>query len=180
MERRIELLQWASHLSTAYLDKMDLSNWAMAHPYESPLGTAPFTVAQPRETVEQVTPWNARGTARQAFPWVSLESSLQWQFFKRAIEILRDRGNIVFVVIGPFNEHMMTDQSLDAYGAIKAGVESWLQENKVPYTMPAPLPSELYADASHPLRAGYAMLAQRLCNDASFKSTILNPAESSQ
>lgn len=177
MERRVELLQWSSHLSTAYLDKMDLSTWAMAHPYDSPLGAMPFTLPQPKETTEQHPSWNARGGAAQAFPWVDLETSVQWQFFKRAINTLRDRSNTVFVVIGPFNEHMMTDKSLGQYRLIKAGVETWLQENKVPYSMPAPLPSDLYADASHPLAAGYALLAQQLCDDASFKSVILSPAE---
>ena len=173
MERHIGLLKWASHLSTAYFNKMDLSTWVMAHPYDSPLGAMPFKLPQPKETTEQHTPWNTRGGAQQAFPWVGLESSVQWQFFRRAIHTLRDRGNTVFVVIGPFNEHMMTDKSLEQYRSIKAGVKIWLQENNVPYAMPEPLPSELYADASHPLRGGYAMLAQWLCDDVSFRSVVL-------
>jgi hypothetical protein len=30
------------------------------------------------------------------------------------------------------------------------------------------LPSELYADASHPLTQGYELLAKRLCQDPGF------------
>ena len=176
LERHVELLSWASHLRTAYFDKMDLSTWAMAHPYEWPLDD----LFQPEATPEQEEPWNAQGRGAQNFPWVSLDTSVQWAFFKRAIETLRDRGNTVFVVVGPFNEHMMTEESLEKYHAIKAGVETWLHENKVPYSVPAPLPSELYADASHPLRDGYAMLAQRLFEDESFKSVILRSAEPAQ
>jgi len=180
MERHVQLLKWASHLSTAYFNKMDLSTWAMAHPYEFPMGAIPFRLPQPEETVEQAQPWNARGGAAQNFPWVGLETSVQWQFFKRAIKTLQSRGNTVFVLMGPFNEHMMTDQSLETYHSIKSGVETWLQQNRVPYYLPEPLPSELYADASHPLKAGYAMLAQWLCDDESFKSVILSSAEPAQ
>ena len=176
LERHVEILSWASHLRTAHFDKMDLSTWAMAHPYEWPLAD----LARPEATPEQEEPWNAQGRGPQNFPWVSLDTSVQWAFFKRAIETLRDRGNTVFVVVGPFNEHMMTEESLEKYHAIKAGVETWLHENKVPYSVPAPLPSELYADASHPLRDGYAMLAQRLFEDESFKSVILRSAEPAQ
>lgn len=176
LERHIQVLSWVSHLRTAYFNTMDLSNWALAHPYE----TIPRRLPQPEETLEQQRPWNARGGATQDFPWVGLETSVQWAFFRRAIENLRDRGNTVFVLIGPFNEHMMTEKSLDTYRSIKAGVATWLQQNKVPYYLPPPLPSELYADASHPLRGGYAMLAQWLCADETFKSVILNPGELSQ
>jgi hypothetical protein len=40
--------------------------------------------------------------------------------------------------------------------------------------MPPTLPSELYADASHPLDEGYAMLAKQLFENDSFMSGILN------
>ncbi|MCP4454337.1 MAG: hypothetical protein GY809_23000 [Planctomycetes bacterium] len=176
LERRSELLSWAAHLRTAYFNKMDLTNWAMAHPYE----TLSLQLPQPKETIEQAQPWLARGRAAQNFPWVSLDTSVQWTFFKRAIQTLRTRGNTVFVLMGPFNEHMMTDQSLATYGSIKAGVETWLQDNNVAYAMPSPLPSELYADASHPLEGGYDMLAQWLVEDEAFKSVILSAAEPAQ
>jgi hypothetical protein len=38
--------------------------------------------------------------------------------------------------------------------------------------VPETLPSELYADGSHPLTKGYALLATRLLQDADFKSMI--------
>ena len=57
---------------------------------------------------------------------------------------------------------------------MKIEIEEWLQKNKVAYFIPPVLPSELYRDASHPLGQGYAMLAQQLFENQSFKSTILN------
>jgi hypothetical protein len=35
-------------------------------------------------------------------------------------------------------------------------------QKKLPHAIPGPLPSELYADASHPLREGYAQLAREV------------------
>ena len=180
LERKTPLLSWASHLRTAYFNKMDLSSWTMQHPYELPFRALTFELPEPKETTEQDQPWNARGGTKQSFPWVSLESSVQWKFFRRAVENLREHGNTVFVLIGPFNEHMLKDKSLETYRSIKAGVETWLRENKVPYYLPAPLPSDLYADASHPLGGGYAMLARRLFDDESFKSVVLSPGGQSK
>jgi hypothetical protein len=56
---------------------------------------------------------------------------------------------------------------------MKSEIETWLRQNNVAYCVPSVLSSELYRDASHPLGQGYAMLAKQLCEDQSFKSTIL-------
>jgi hypothetical protein len=66
------------------------------------------------------------------------------------------------VLVGPFNEHLLTDASRVKYSELKKGIEAWLKERKIPYVAPAPLPSEQYGDASHPLGAGYALLAKEL------------------
>ena len=173
IERNVRLLGWASHIRTAYYDKMDVAGWAVEHPYKCPFRAVSLELPRPEMTPDQNEPWSERGITRSDFPWVSLDTSVQWKFFKRAIEVLKKRGNTVFVLIGPFNEHMMKDESLRTYRSIKAGVETWLTENGVPYCMPAALPSGLYADASHPLKAGYKMLARQLIENESFKSTIL-------
>ena len=87
-------------------------------------------------------------------------SSLQWAAFQRTVVLLRDRGNDVLVIVTPFNGHMIADKSLAGYAAIHSGVVNWLTEKGVPCVAPDELPSDLYADASHPLTAGYERLAQ--------------------
>jgi hypothetical protein len=57
---------------------------------------------------------------------------------------------------------MLTDESLQRYQKIKQAIETWLQEKNLPYLAPPPLPSELYADASHPLSEGYKILALQI------------------
>ena len=180
IERNIPLFSWASHIRTTYYNKMDMASWTVEHPHKCPFRAVTLELPKPEATPEHDKPWNAGGVTKYDFPWVTLNSSVQWKFFKRAVEVLKKRGNTVFVLIGPFNEHMINDKSLETYRSIKAGVETWLKDNNVPYYMPAPLPSELYADASHPLKAGYQMLAQQLIDNDSFKSTIIDSTPKSK
>ena len=65
----------------------------------------------------------------------------------------------MFVLVGPFNEHILKGKSIETYRQIKSEIETWLQQNNVPYYIPVALPSRMYCDASHPLSEGYAELA---------------------
>jgi hypothetical protein len=75
----------------------------------------------------------------------------------------------VFVVVGPFNKHMIKDESLAAYNTIKKAIASWLKDQGVPHYVPALLPSGLYADASHPLGEGYARLAAEILESRTYQ-----------
>jgi hypothetical protein len=103
---------------------------------------------------------------------VSLETSLQWHAFQRLVNDLRARGNSVFVVVGPFNEHMVAEDNRAAYRKLRDGIGEWLQQNQIPNAIPESLPTELYADASHPLTQGYQVLAQHICADSQFRSWL--------
>ena len=58
---------------------------------------------------------------------------------------------------------------------MRGEVEAWLKAQGIPYYIPPALPSDHYADASHPLGDGYAMLAKQLFEDKSFVSFDGNP-----
>jgi hypothetical protein len=174
IERNSDFLSWVSHLQIAYFDNMDLSSWALEHPRRNPLSAVTGQLPAPATSNDQRPTWNPDSTARQDFPWVDLEASLQWEFFKRSISTLAKRRNNVFVLITPFNEHMMTRPSLEAYNLIKNQMADWLAEEKIEFLIPPPLPGEHYADASHPLASGYALLAQQLCRHEPFRTTILD------
>ena len=111
--------------------------------------------------------WNAHGAQPQHFEWVQPCASLQWAAFQRTIRRLRDRGNDILVILGPFNEHMIAEDQRPTYQAIREKVAAWLDSNRVPHIVPQVLPSELYADASHPLTDGYRELARRIWSDRS-------------
>jgi len=172
--RCVPLLGWTSHLKIAYFDNMDLPTWTMEHPYANPLAAITLAPAASADgsLVENVS-WVDKGLRKDDLQWVEPATSLQWRFFRQTVELLKARGNTVFVLVGPFNEHMLTDDSLNTYRRLKDEIGTWLSDNNIAYYMPAALPSEVYRDASHPIAQGYAILAKQLFENESFKSTIL-------
>jgi len=172
--RCVPLLGWTSHLKIAYFDNMDLPTWTMEHPYANPLAAVTLTPgAPPDDSLVENSSWIEKGRTKDDLQWVEPATSLQWRFFRQTVELLKARGNTVFVMVGPFNEHMLKNDSLNVYRKLKDEIGKWLSENKIPYYMPVPLPSEVYCDASHPIAQGYALLARQLFENDSFKSTIL-------
>lgn len=185
IRRHVALMGWVSHLQCAYFTQRSVTQWTLAedpnHPrsypnaYSNPLAQIACVVpsGQPDdlergEGSRRHKPWSAEGPRKTAFEWVPLSTSLQWAAFQRTVQMLRNRGNDVLVILAPFNEHMIADASLDRYRAIQSGAASWLSDNHIPYVLPDKLPSELYADASHPLTAGYELLARQVYQSESF------------
>jgi hypothetical protein len=175
LERLIPFFGWTNHLKTAYFDNMDIPTWTLEHPYKNPAGAITLDISSKvKAGQDEQTSWIEKGTAKKDFPWVELETSLQWKFFQQSVKLLQERGNRVFVLVGPLNEHMLKGDSIEIYRGIKNKIEIWLRQNNIPFYIAPVLPSELYADASHPLAKGYEMLAKQLFENDSFKSCILN------
>jgi hypothetical protein len=161
VEQHLALAQWTTHLQQAYYDRSDIPAWTLEHPYDNPLAPLTRGLPLPDESLRHLPqPWYQSGITRQDYPWVDLETSLQWRAFRDVVELLRKRNNRVFVLVGPFNEHLLTPESLQRYRQVKATIAQWLQEAQVPHAVPSPLPSKYYGDASHPLAPGYALLAR--------------------
>jgi hypothetical protein len=164
---------WVHHLRITHFDNLDLPNWSLEHPYENPLARARPILPEPqREARHENISWSARGIERQDFDWVEPSSSLQLAAFQRMVESLCGRGNSVFVVVGPFNEHLLLAESRERHNQLKEHITRWLSAEQVAYVVPAVLPSEEYADASHPLEAGYRRLAEMLLNDQEFRGWL--------
>jgi hypothetical protein len=171
--RRIPFSRWASHMRIAYFQGMDPPAWTLEHPYDCPLSALRRALPDSQAAPEALPVSSQKEPAKQDMAWVELDTSLQWRFFRRTIRLLQERGNKVFVLAGPFNEHMLTEQNSAVYGRIKDGVAAWMRENDVPYLMPPPLPAARYADASHPVAEGYAQLAGTLLDDPSFRTWMI-------
>lgn len=158
---------WTTHLQFAYFGEGEtprtIPKWTLDHPYENPLRAITGKLPQPADQgKEQPISWIEHGIPKDNMPWVDLARSIQWHSFLETVEILRQRGNTVMVLVGPFNEHLLKEPSRVKYQELKQGIEDGLKERKIPYVAPDPLPSEFYGDASHPLSAGYALLAKEL------------------
>ena len=169
IEDCVPLLGWASHFRITYFGSMDLPCWTIEHPYSNPFKNVTLQIP-----VSDYYDVSEKSVDKQDLPWVELDTSLQWRFFRRAVRILQKRGNTIFVLVGPFNEHILKEKSAETYFKIKEEIEAWLKQNSVPYYMPEALPGDLYRDASHPLSEGYAILAKQLFENESFRASGLS------
>lgn len=170
-ERNVELLSWTAHLQQAYFEKKDIPTWTIEHPYSSPLSMIKF--APPPDDGKlrhEPLSWTAQGIKRHKFEFVPLHlsappmkgepgESQQWRAFLRAVEVLQLRNNSVVVMINALNEHMMTPESQKVYLEMRRAMEQELKAKNVKVFAPTLLPSEEYADASHPLSEGYKRMA---------------------
>ncbi len=186
---RIGFFGWVNHLDSVYFDQKSIPRWTLeeddSDPPRSPNAwrnpLAQITLRVPGEppndplrgpSSSRHKPWFTGGSAPTHFDWVSLNASLQWHAFQRTIRLLRARGNDLFVILGPFNENMIAADQQPVFHQLRDGITSWLTANRVPYVVPEVLPSALYADASHPLTPGYALLARRIAQDPAFQTWL--------
>ncbi len=171
LRREIPFANWISHMRAAYFQNLDLSTWTIEYPYDCPVTAMTRELPEPR--APERPPQAQKELRKQDMAWVDLERSLQWQFFRQAVRRLQERGNTVFVLVGPFNEHMLTDQNRAVYSKLKDDIGAWMQANNVSHLIPTALPAECYVDASHPPAEGYALLARTLMESPSFKAAVL-------
>ena len=187
--RHVGFLGWVKHLQGAYFHQQSIPQWTVEessnntrnypNSYGNPLSQITLEVPSVSSDDADRGPgsgrhksWTADGSRQTEFEWVTLESSLQWAAFQRTVELLRARDNDVLVVVTPFNEHMMADSCRGGFSAVQAGIRSWLEEKRVPHVIPETLPSELYADASHPLTEGYELLAKWIWQMDAFRGWL--------
>ncbi len=194
IRRFFTLPNWISHINITYYKSNNIPAWTIENPYKNPFEVVTFKLpdmdnyehsegpavrrpqADNQHKKDTDTPLGVFGT--DGYQWVAAEKSLQWSSFRRTIQLLKERGNCVFVLVGPFNEHTLGGKSLEACQKLKNEIEQWLQQNRIAYYMPPVLPAKIYQDASHPLSEGYAMIAKQLFENQSFNSTILHATES--
>jgi len=164
--------QWVRHYRERHLDGQDLPQWSLEHPYEWPRSPNDAQLSFEKSRQKSL-PWTKRGIRPQEYPWVPLESSLQWRAFQQLVGWLRDRDVRVLVVIGPFNTHLLNAAGQHAHEDRVRAIEGWLRgQPGVHVVTAALLPSEQYADASHPLAAGYRSLAEQLVKDEAFAAFL--------
>jgi hypothetical protein len=189
VQRNVPFLQWVGHIQNAYFDQKSILSWTLAddggnpphypNACRNPLAAISLTVpSAPTDDPERgpKSPrhkaWSAEGQGPTRFEWVNLDASLQWHAFQRLVRELRARGDSVFVVVGPFNEHMVAEDNRPTYDKLRSEIGEWLKQNQIPNAIPETLPSELYADGSHPLTQGYQMLAERIYADPQFQGWL--------
>ena len=93
-DRNVPLRSCVKHISITDFESLDPYAWSLEHPYENPLSQIRLTTPEPSETLRHLAvSWTERGITPQDFPWVDLETSLQWQAFRETVELLNRRHN---------------------------------------------------------------------------------------
>jgi hypothetical protein len=180
IEQRVGFFAWVGHLQNAYFDQQSIPDWSLEAARTGKASRlleldVPGELANdPQRGLRSPRhrPWTASGGQPTRFEWVALDTSVQWAAFQRLVRLLRQRGNDVLVLIGPFNEHMIAPEQRPAFHRLRDGIAAWLASERVPTVVPQTLASPLYADASHPLTEGYAELARQISHDQTFRDWL--------
>ena len=177
-QRVLPVSQLANHLQQAYYGQEAIPTWTMAHPEDNPIQPLLRGLPPSDNVLEQPqVPWFAnapkkKGPPKEDVPWVDMDTSLQWPAFQRVVSLLQSRGNRVFVVVGPFNEHMLTDGSRRRCQHVKETIAAWLKTNEVPHVVAKVLPTRIMATPAIRCRAAMSCLAQRLWVNVEFQAMV--------
>lgn len=159
-----EFVGLRTHIRRKAYGDSTLSEWTLKHPAENPLSPL-LAPLQPWEEPGQrrdLRTWTRRRISLQDWDWQAPARSLQWEYFEKTLSLLQAQGNRVAVLVSPLNVHMMTETTKAKYRELQPQIEARLKARGLPYLLLKDLPSEAYADASHPLPAGYATLAAEI------------------
>lgn len=154
LEQKLLFAAWLRHFRAAYCANKDVKKVIAAGEK-----LAHYDPTEREKTKNGTDDWKKSGVNKQDWPWVSIDRSRQYAAFRRVIELLRKRGNEVTVVLGTVNPHMQTPGSLERYRKLREEVKADLTKAGVAFIDLPELESKDYADASHPLAAGYRKLA---------------------
>ncbi len=172
-------LQWTAHIRQRYYNNAAPPVWTLKHPDDHPQKPLLEQADIENDTTVISIEKKHSPRMRQNYPWVMPEESLQWAFFLRTAELLRQNENAVFIMITPWCRASMTDTNHDVFLDVLAQIEISLKTDAVPYFISPALPAELFADQSHPTAAGYAVLAEALSNNEAFQRWSANSIASS-
>ena len=165
------------HLRMLYLSGQDYQTWSLERARREREGIEnPPIHAVSRIPVDKLRhpdiSWEERGIPQQNYNWVPLEKSLQWWAFRETVMLLESRGCDVYVIIGPFNEHLLAAENRTDWEHMRHKVSEWLETHEIAYDAPTILSSKLYADASHPLEQGYQELSHEILRAPNFQDWL--------
>lgn len=163
---RIPVFARAKSLRFDTTQGQDLLHWSLEKPYSLPRFDSQSFESRDRISGQS---WVQRRLPSSSYSWVDLEKSLQWQAWLAAYESLRNRDCNVCVLLGPLNENMLQEDSRQRHLEIVSQMEQTLRNRQATVIRLPTLPSEHYADLSHPLGVGYQSMAEAIWQDSRFQ-----------
>ncbi len=176
LEHCLRLPPFVRHLMVNCFENKSIAVWLLDHPRQLPTGAITFKGAPVMKEKQGLgTPWSSRdGAGKIDDPFLSPDRSVEWECYRGALRLLKEKGNRVFVLLGPYNTYNLTDKSRARFFAMMASVKKKLDELGYPYfdSTRDLLPSREYADKSHVLRNGHVLLARAMTQDARFRQWV--------
>jgi hypothetical protein len=168
IRRETPFLMWIDHIRMTRFRDKNFYRWTMDHPHENIIE---YFSMIPREFTppDPIVPDRMKP---QDTGWVIPEKSIQWKNVLDTIALLKKKNNRVAALITPFNEYMLTEKSLESYKKIVISIIRELHSEGMPVFAPGLTGRENYADSSHPLEQGYAIIADELILDPEFASFV--------
>ena len=110
LEQYLLLPPFVRHLMVNYFENKSIAVWLLDHPFQFPPGAITFKGAPVmREKQGLGTPWSSRKEAGKFDdPFLLLDGSVQWECYLGALKLLKDKGNRVFVLLGPYNTYNLS------------------------------------------------------------------------
>ena len=163
-EQNLHFFSLLNHIRLVYFDNSDFKEWMTEHPYSNPakelLGKVDY--CEKEKNQNSTVSWERNNIPKQNWSWIPLEKSRQWNAFLEVLALLKKNDDNVMVLAGPINKHMLTDESRAKYEQLQACISVALKKQGVPCLLAPDMPSDVYADASHPLEKGYGIIAVEL------------------
>ncbi|OGD17805.1 MAG: hypothetical protein A2W03_14830 [Candidatus Aminicenantes bacterium RBG_16_63_16] len=172
-EHRLRLPPFVRHLMVNYFENKSIGAWLLDHPCRLPPAAITFTAPPMMKDRQGLgTPWSSRKDAAiRDDPFLPIGESVQWEFYLKALSLLKGKGANFFILLGPYNSYCLTEASRGHLFAMMDEVKKKLDELGYPYFDATRdlLPSAEFADQCHLLRNGHALLAKALVKDAAFQ-----------
>lgn len=163
-EKNFAFFSLLNHIRLAFFDNEDFREWMVENPYANPLKELgkKLEITEKEKTANSNDDWSKKGITPQNWDWIPPEKSRQWKALTEIINILQRNNNKVLVMLGPINPYILTPESLSKYRKLQNEMKDFLDKKNVASYIVPDMPSETYADASHPLEKGYQIIADKL------------------
>lgn len=138
LEHYLRLPPFVRHLVVNYFENKSVAAWLLDHPGQLPFGAITFMGAPVmREKQGLGTPWSSRDDGDKIDdPFLSPGGSVQWECYLRALRMLKDKGNRIFVLLGPYNTYNLTDKSRARFFGMMAAVKKSLTSSGIRISIP--------------------------------------------
>ena len=162
------VFSWINHIKMSAFADSSFYRWTIDNPHKN---ISEFFKGKDL-TYTVPAPMRQAGVPLQNVTWVAPENSIQWNYMKKTIALLKSKNNRVRAYITPYNIHSLTPESRERYLEIREILKRELEAEGIPCITGTTPEQQYFADASHTGEEGYRILAEELLQNEIFTSLL--------